>query len=445
MFELNNRELATVIIITTICAVMLLVPKIRRKTSPKIIEILKNMFVWKNQTVLFSYITYATTLIYLAYKLNLWDLTQLKDTIIILLFVGIPLCFTAMGIKSGKNLLKDVTRNTVGFSAITIFYVDSVSLSLLGELILIPIATLVTMYAIVTKEKPEYLAMLKVANGVLMLIGFFLIFYTTKTILSSWDENAWSDVTKNFVFLLWFSFAMIPFIYTLAFIVNVESALIMLPYHNNHKKPLIKVRIAFVLGLRFKIRLGLEFKGRWLGKIAKSDKFSDAQVVMKKFRAAVKQRNKNLKAYKKNQNMLSGVVGVDEKGFQIDRREFHATKETLTSLYYKQMGWYRNREKEYRLDLLDFLTDAEKKGLPQIHSIQIVVRKDKQAWYAWRQTVNGYYFGVGGNKEIDAEWQYDAEKPPTGFPSTKSPEWVNTTVKEFSPEWANNDAPPNLV
>lgn len=166
---------------------------------------------------------------------------------------------------------------------------------------------------------------------------------------------------------------------------------------------------------------------------------------MREFRRAVKQRDRRLEAYNQRQLRMAGHDGADEHGLRLDRREFAATKRELTNLCFMQMGWYRNQGNRYRAELLDIMGDLSSKGLPTDHGIRLAVRRDGQAWRAWRQTPGGWYFGVGGTRELLHQWQYDGPNPPSGYPSPKSPGWINTTLDDNSPEWRQDDEPPNQV
>ena len=218
----------------------------------------------------------------------------------------------------------------------------------------------------------------------------------------------------------------------------------MLPFFNDKKKPILRVRGACVWGLHFSARLASEFNGYWRGKLARSTSFRDAYKVMKAFRRAVRTRDREAKAYHERLDSMAGVSGVDSDGLQLDRREFYATKKELTNLWFMQLGWYRNRGGAYRPELLEIFNNMPKKELPENHGIQLIVRKDRQAWYAWRQTPGGWYFGVGGTADPLQQWQYDGSAPPSGFPSEKAQGWVNATLHPSSTEWEKDDAPPTL-
>jgi len=82
-----------------------------------------------------------------------------------------------------------------------------------------------------------------------------------------------------------------------------------------------------------------------------------------------------------------------------DQREIKETREALRWIKTCHLGHYNNRGK-YRTDLMSgvLLDDFTCQGLPDEHGITMRVRKDEQAWYAWRRTLSGHVLGIGMNK-----------------------------------------------
>jgi hypothetical protein len=112
---------------------------------------------------------------------------------------------------------------------------------------------------------------------------------------------------------------------------------------------------------------------------------------------------------------LAGVEGTDLEGRQLDRREFEETQDALRWIATCQMGWY-NQRKHYRRDLMTFVNDFSRQGLPADHGIVMRVRKDGKAWYAYRRTPSGWVLGIGANKGTPDQWFYDGPHPPKSYP-----------------------------
>jgi hypothetical protein len=238
---------------------------------------------------------------------------------------------------------------------------------------------------------------------------------------------------------IWLPVLLMPFVYVLAFLMHCEMILVRLPFFNDKKKPKLRVRWALLAGLRFSTRLASSFNGIWLGQIAQASGFRDGRRVMREFRASLRAEEEAEQQHLKRLRDLADAEGTDEQGLRLDRREFAETKNLLTDLFYMQMGWHRNRLGRYKEDMLDILGDVTRKGLPADHGTELRVRKDGQAWMAWRRTPSGWYFAIGGTKDLNAQWQYDGNRPPSTFPSPKNQNWRNATVGHSSDEWSAPD------
>lgn len=115
----------------------------------------------------------------------------------------------------------------------------------------------------------------------------------------------------------------------------------------------------------------------------------------------------------------SGVDGVDSEGRRLDQREFHETREALEWLQTCLVGHYQSTGRFQRSVLDDIIVSFAAVGLPDPHGIQLTIRDDGQAWFAWRRTIGNWIFAVG-HSGPDDDWRYDGHEPPSGFPSIGS-------------------------
>lgn len=109
-------------------------------------------------------------------------------------------------------------------------------------------------------------------------------------------------------------------------------------------------------------------------------------------------------------------------------------RHALTDLASFQMATYRNRGHYYE-DPHIFLSDSEHYGLTGDLGVVAKVSKNKSAWYAWRQTVSGWVFAVGGSQDIDLQWRYDGLAPPSPYPGRVKGEWATNIADETALNW----------
>lgn len=127
---------------------------------------------------------------------------------------------------------------------------------------------------------------------------------------------------------------------------------------------------------------------------------------------------------------------VDEQGRRRDQREFIATRSSLRFLHTSQMGSHNNTGR-YDADRLSLVESRfVKDGLPADHGIEMRVRDDGQAWWAWRRTISGWYLGIGAVGPTPSQWFYDAADAPSSGPDG-DPEGWGGHEHAVLPNWAS--------
>lgn len=437
--DLSNRELATVILVAVFFAIILLTPSARHQVLPSIAAVLKALINAKILGLFVLYFAYAAAIVVAARTLGVWDLSLLKDTLIVVIFVGLPLLLNANEVRNGRVFVTKVIKETVGVAALIAFYLGLASLPLWGELIVQPLLILFVLTGAYASRKVSTAQVATFCNVLSGLIVVFLLGFTSVHLARQWSTYDFRHEGISVAMSIWLPVFLIPFIYVCAFVFQSETSLVVLPFFNDKQPVPTRVRLALVAGLHLRTRYSSAFVGSWRAQIADAHTYKAARQVMGAFRKAAREE-----AEAENQRLahlkeFAGVLGTDENGLRLDRREFGPTKKVLKDLYYMQMGTHRNRLGHYDKGLLGIVGDFTRDGLPANHDIELQVSKDKQSWRAWRQTAGGWYFAVGGTRDLDSEWEFDGPIPPSGFPGLDHAEWVNASRSPSSPEWPAHD------
>ena len=436
---LNSREEATITLVALFVTLAFLlgqrkfvqawIPAIKATTNPISLGVLS------------CYGAAVVALTFTASKLGIWDKSLIKDTIILVIFSGIPtLVARPLNANNGTELVKNILKATLGISAIAATYVNVTTFSYPMELLLQVVATIVVTGIEVRKRHPEracaitFLSAIQVGLGILLATSVAI--YLIKDIASS-------EITQQLrmaAFSIYLPIALIPFSYALAFIAAAETKLKLLSIHNRNISN--STKFAVLLGFHWNLQNVQEFYGQQLLDAAQAANSRELSNVMKRHREVVKrnehlnqQRNKRLK-------QLAGVPGRDQRGAWIDRREFHETKSALTSIYCTELGLYRNRpEHHYYKDTSIIFNQLTIDKLPTPHGIHLEVQDDLQAWYAWRKTIGRCYLAIGGSSNIEARWHYSGKTAPTSFPCDNNPEWIDGERDIDNVDWSTDDGP----
>ena len=436
---LNSREEATITLVALFVTLAFLldrrkfaqawIPAIKATTNPIILGVLS------------CYGAAVVALTFTASKLGIWDKSLIKDTIILVIFSGIPtLVARPLNANNSTELVKNILKATLGISAIAATYVNVTTFSYPMELLLQVVATIVVTGIEVGKRPPERIRAVKFLSVIQLGLGILLATSVAIYIIKDIKSIEMAQQLRLAIFSAYLPITLIPFSYALAFIAAAETKLKLLSIHNRNISN--STKFAVFLGFHWNLQNVREFYGQQLLDAAHAANSRELSNVMQKHRAVVKrnehlnqQRNKRLK-------QLAGVPGRDQRGAWIDRREFHETKSALTSIYCTELGLYRNRpEHHYHKDTSIIFNQLTIDKLPTPHGIHLEVRSDLQAWYAWRQTIGGCYLAIGGSSRIEARWHYSGKTAPTSFPCDNIPEWIDSERDTDNVDWSTDDGP----
>ncbi|MDO8731912.1 MAG: hypothetical protein Q7L55_04975 [Actinomycetota bacterium] len=449
MGQITNRECAWVILTCAFVAVVVLVPNLRRSVVPSLRRLLAALRSRAIICLLIYYVAYLATVLVLASRIGFWTMDQLKDTIVLAVAVGGPLLISVHKFGSGAAMIRRVLVNTLGAAAFLAFFVHLESLALWAEVVVQGVTAILILISVGVSMLPRYARTKQAVRAARILILVALFVYTTRTVITEWSASDWSAAAWSLALSVWLPFALLPFLYVSAFLVMASSALKMALFRDGQARHKPMTRLAGYYGFHFSLRLCNEFVSDWRSALGDTHGFREGIAVMKRFRHAVKTRDRNLEAYAKHMDATEGVSGFDRDGLLLDRHEFHITKERLDDIYWPARANYQDARRGYNAEVLRLLPSLYADGLSDEVSLRI--SRDRQSWMGWRQTPSGWHFGVGGTKNWQEQWQFDGPNPPSGFPQTKNDgwrevfEWKDRRPDPRSPEWSKDDEPPVLA
>lgn len=438
MIELTNREWGTVILTVLVVAALLTWPKTRGGVLSGVLGISKAFTTPKILLPLALFAAYFVGVVFLARQFDVWSGGMLKDTVIIGAFVGLPLFLKSAKIKGEVEFIADVARDPLRISGLLVFYLNLASLAIWAEVLVQAVLGFLILLRTVGSYQDSAKRVVQILDVLIAAITLWLVINTAVDLVQHAAATDWIEVLTSFLLSIWLPLLLVPFIYALALYAAYEQVVVMLPFFNDHQRPRIRTIAALVAGSRLRTAYASRFTGKWRADLAVAPTFRSGLAVMRNFRLACKDERLKLRRDRDQLQRFAGVIGTDEAGLQLDRRDFKATKRALDGLYFMELGWHRNQLGHYRGDLVQFLTGINTKGLPSEHGIKEQLRKDKQAWKAWRRTPIGYVFAVGGTRDLNARWQFDGAEPPTGFPSAASG-WRDVNRQETSLEWGASE------
>ncbi len=174
-------------------------------------------------------VSFICVVIFLFYKVDLWDKSLLKDTIFWFFGVALVLFFSINKAKD-FSFFKTVIKESVKWTIIIEFIVNLYTFSLLTELILLPFLLLVVLMQTVSETDKKNEQVTKLLKNILSLFGLTVLVYVTYKTFSMPNKLFDSKNLFSFSLPIVLTLFLIPFIYPLALFANYQTLFVRLNF-----------------------------------------------------------------------------------------------------------------------------------------------------------------------------------------------------------------------
>lgn len=408
----DNRQLATIMLL----GAFLVWGLSRRAVRASAAGVVRQFVHPKVLTPFLFYGAWLVGLHWLGWQLNLWNPKLIGESIFWAGASGFALLVLAVTEASKQdNFFRNKTVETVKFAAFFVGFLNLKALSLVGELILQAVVTFLAMVRVVAGHNEQHKSIRRPLDVILFLVTAGLLAYTVLWLAQDWSRIDKGQEVRKLLMPIWLTLGAFPFVFVFALMADYGRVFAFMKATTGRNRTSLRTRLGVILALRTRLLDIRGFAGRLAQQAGRGRTIRDGIEAVRAFREDRARKTAADQARLDRLEMFAGATGTDETGRQLDQREFDATKKALEWLATCQMGWY-NRGKRYRTDLLEKIGDFQRQGLPAEHGIVMKVRKDGQAWYAYRRTVTGWVLAIGAREAPADQWFYDGPEPPTSYP-----------------------------
>jgi hypothetical protein len=425
--DLDNRELATFILF--ICAGgLILAYRPTRKALLPVLETLK----WKLLAIFALYCAWLAGSLLVAWQLGLFSGKVWAAAVLWFLLAGIGMFgrFADVGVKRG--VLSRQVVEAVGIVAVFEFIVNLQPFSIWVELPLQTVIIFLAMMDAVSSSKPELEPASCASRGLLGLITAVIVLHTIWRLITDRNSLDGEALLQLLLLPIWLTVWATPAVFLLGLVSAYEKQFLRLRWFNDRDRPALPVLLAVIRGLGVIPSAVNGFRAPFAQVAARSGSYRETLRQIDQWKRDSQRRATEIALNRWRLTRFAGDRGTDAEGRRNDRREFRETKEALRFLSACQSGWYGRSEggrNKYRPDMLTVVSDFGLQELSGKHGIELCTRRDGKAWYAWRETVTGWIFAIGGVGQPPSEWYYDGPTPPRGFPS-KAGGWSSSLEPE---------------
>lgn len=231
-FDLNNREIASLIYIGLAVAGLLLWPRMRASLG----GVVRAAFHPKLTLIYLAMSVYVALCTALLALVDAWEWSNLKTTLLWWITAGFGAVFNASQIEDPKSAISRQLRDVLTWTAVVTFVAEVHSLPLIWELGLLPCIVVVSLMLGMAQVRKEHAILVGPLTWVLSFIGFgFLAFSIGGILQDPKDFFVWHQL-REFTDPLLLSVMFIPFIVGLAAVMIYETQFTSLSFRIEDRK-----------------------------------------------------------------------------------------------------------------------------------------------------------------------------------------------------------------
>lgn len=205
----STRDISTIVWSLVFFVFMLKNKSIRES----VIDIIRMLFSKSIMVPFIAIIIYLGLLLLFTFKLRIRAYIDLKEVIIWVLFSGVPLCYSVATKIPDKSYFKEIVGENIKFIIFIEFIISTFTFSLIMELIIVPLFTLLFMIEVVSSMKKEYENVNKVISYILAIAGFIILYKSFSLAIKNYRELSSIESLVSIVTPIILSILYIPIIF----------------------------------------------------------------------------------------------------------------------------------------------------------------------------------------------------------------------------------------
>lgn len=182
----------------------------------------KLVIMW---TAMFSYVVF---IVFVLYKIKLWDTSLLKDTIFWIFGTAFILLVNLNEASKDEHYFRKLLLDNLKLILILEFFINFYTFSLFAELIFLPVFFLIIVTNSVAQTKNDLLLAKKLTDFMLGIAGIFLFIFSLTKVFGDYHSLLNVDNLRAFLSPICLTLAFLPFLYCFALFMAYETAFVRL-------------------------------------------------------------------------------------------------------------------------------------------------------------------------------------------------------------------------
>lgn len=246
----NTRELANLIWVLIGISVAMFMPSTRRP----FLEFIKHLFIWKFILIYIVAFTYIGFILMQLERLDLWNLSLLKDTVYWGILSGTVLMYKVSQSKEPLSFVKSILVSSLQFAVFIEFIANLETFNFWIELTAVPIIILFAVVYVATQYRKEHASvrsLLGRLGNILSIIAFGYIIYFAVTNYERYNNG---ETAKQFLLPIILTLSFTPILCILNLVVQYESISLSLERYAKSETQYYYMLVTALLYFNFNIK-----------------------------------------------------------------------------------------------------------------------------------------------------------------------------------------------
>lgn len=400
--QMDNREYASIILMGLLAIYLLIKGKLLSviKSFAAVAKLALNPKILIPSVIL---VAYSSLLVYGAFVCGLWNTGVLLDTILEVVFVGLPSMLIASKATSVTSIKNELIVPEVGFGALTSFYINLVCFPILVEVVLQLVVLFLGIGDALFSSRRD-LSNLHLFENTRTVLGVIVLVAATLLLSNTWFSMDWGDELSSLFLSLWYPVFIAPYVLALAYYASLESMSMRINVvgENLPVKEFVNIAMALLPNFRY-IR---HFNGwnahEYLECSSPSVKASYLDAFKREIDTVAANANAKVKRFESGK----GRNGFDEDGIWLDWTYMEEMKSflwTIASL--ENRSWMES-------NAYSSLNEAFNCFLPKGCNGSLLLSRDKDAYVCWVINPSGFVFAAGSRDGAFPFMKYEGDRCP---------------------------------
>ena len=400
--QMDNREYASIILMGLIAIYLLAKGKLLSviKSFDDVAKLALNPKILIPSLIL---VPYSSLLIYGAFVCGFWNADILLDTILEVVFVGLPSMLVASRATSVTSIKNELIVPEVGFGALASFYINLVCFPILVEIVLQLVILFLGIGHVLFSSKRD-LSNLRLFENARAILGIIVFVAATFLLSNTWFSMDWGDELSSLFLSIWYPIFIVPYVLGLAYYASLESMSMRINVvgENLPVKEFVNIAAALLPSFRYIKHFNGWNAREYLECLNPPEKASYLDTFKREIDTAAANASAKVKRFESGK----GRSGFDEDGIWFDWTYLEEMKSflwTIASL--ENRHWMES-------NAYSSLDEAFDCFLPKGCNGSLLLTRGKDAYVCWVIDPSGFVFAVGSRDGAFPSMKYEGDRCP---------------------------------